>query len=104
MHKYISLHDRHESNLNNLRIRFESNLIPDLHEYFTNPWVYLLYHDRFITQLIPGMYEIMSKTYYPEPNIVEEIGNVVVRNKWANVSVMDIVENQIFVTNAFYFS
>nr|XP_048311477.1 cilia- and flagella-associated protein 61 isoform X2 [Myodes glareolus] len=45
---YIRLFGQHEQVLNNLCIRFDDKLIPDLYSYFTEPWCMALFHDRFI--------------------------------------------------------
>ncbi|XP_075818490.1 cilia- and flagella-associated protein 61 isoform X2 [Microtus pennsylvanicus] len=45
---YIRLFGQHEQVLNNLCVRFDDKLIPDLYSYFTEPWCMALFHDRFI--------------------------------------------------------
>ncbi|XP_075384094.1 cilia- and flagella-associated protein 61 [Tenrec ecaudatus] len=45
---YIRLFGQHEQVLNNLCTRYESKMITDLYDYFTEPWCMALFHDRFI--------------------------------------------------------
>ncbi|XP_054111250.2 cilia- and flagella-associated protein 61 isoform X2 [Callithrix jacchus] len=45
---YICLFGQHEQLLNNLRARYNENLITDLYSYFTEPWCLAIFHDRFI--------------------------------------------------------
>ena len=44
---YICLYHMHEKYLNNLAQRWGEGLIPDLYEYFRQPWACAVFHDHF---------------------------------------------------------
>ena len=45
---YFCLYNIHEKYLNNMVQRYEDNLIPDLYNYFREPWACVIFHDRFV--------------------------------------------------------
>lgn len=89
MYKYISIWGIPDTLLNNLRLRYEAKMISDLHEHFTSPHMYLLYHDRYKTTLRRENAMVFLKTYEPEPNIIDEISDEIVKNKWCNVRMIE---------------
>jgi len=44
---YMCLYDMHERYLNNLKQRFEDQLVPDFYKFFDEAWCVSFFHDRF---------------------------------------------------------
>lgn len=93
MHRYIALWNQHESMLGNLRMRFESDRVPCLYEYFNMAWTHLLYHDRYANFLDPlNNVTMLSNIPTCEMNFLAETMNDIVANKWQRVSIYIIFD------------
>lgn len=67
----IKIWGKHDTMLNNLYVRFKMNLIPDLFEYFREPYFCAIYLDAFmdlqeymhnVLQLLTVKYILIQKT------------------------------------------
>lgn len=66
----INIWGKHVNLLNNLIIRYETNMIHDLYDYFTESWCYAIFHDRF--------------------NLLQERNQLIFRRMWENDNEMKI--------------
>lgn len=74
--------------LGNLRMRFETDRIPCLYEYFNLAWTHILYHDRYAKELTPLNNSIMlNATPSCEMHFLDETINDIVENKYQRVSI-----------------
>ncbi|CAG9857665.1 unnamed protein product [Phyllotreta striolata] len=73
---------KHEKLLNNLMLRFEMVLITDLFEYFKQPWVYAIYHEKF-NNLMDELNMLMTSSIgSSEESIINVLINLYKKNKW----------------------
>ncbi|GJQ85053.1 hypothetical protein Trydic_g3715 [Trypoxylus dichotomus] len=83
---------KHEKLLNNLVTRFEMVTITDLFNFFSEPWSYAIYHDRF-EKLNTDINEILTRMSVEEgASILEDITQKLVKNNWQRLTSADFRE------------
>ena len=77
----------HEKLLNNLLLRYDLGLIPDLFEYFREPWTQAIFHEKF-PLLSQKNHKAFDKNINEsvDVNFVESIIQKLIRNRWQSVS------------------
>lgn len=85
MRKYVALWGQHESVLSNLKFQFESNMIHDLHEYFSEPWTYLVAHDYYWRYLRLKNHGMALAHLEANGKVRDELNNCFEKNKWMKV-------------------
>lgn len=87
MRKYVALWGQHESVLSNLKFQFDSNMIKDLHEFFSMPWTYLVAHDYYWRQLRLKNHGMALGHLAANEKVRDDLDNSFVNNKWKKVCI-----------------
>nr|XP_022903114.1 cilia- and flagella-associated protein 61-like [Onthophagus taurus] len=77
---------KHESLLNNLILRYDMGLIEDLFDYFTQPSIYALYHDRYaiLNQELNEILTSLSDT--PGTSVIEDVIEKIEKNHYQKIT------------------
>ncbi|XP_024941680.1 cilia- and flagella-associated protein 61 isoform X3 [Cephus cinctus] len=62
MHNIISLYGKHNAMLNDVKLRYQNSLVPDLYSYFREPWATALFLDRFEGLQVQNRATLLSHT------------------------------------------
>ncbi|KAJ8967039.1 hypothetical protein NQ314_003156 [Rhamnusium bicolor] len=85
---------KHEKLLNNLQLRFEMVLITDFFEYFKEPWVYAIYHNRF-EALLDELNILMTSTVGHDGfSLITEVIELYKKNKWKK-KVLEFIQDNM---------
>ncbi len=63
---YFCLYNTHEKHLNNMLQRYADGIIPDLFEFFREPWAYAIFYDRFkdfLDEILEQLTRLSIKVY-----------------------------------------
>ncbi|XP_076235027.1 cilia- and flagella-associated protein 61 [Calliopsis andreniformis] len=82
MQNIITLYGKHETLLNELKIRFRNSLISDFYAYFREPWAMALFYDRFECLRIENRATLLSKTTIPSRSLIEDCVQALINSKW----------------------
>ncbi|KAK6624034.1 hypothetical protein RUM44_010892 [Polyplax serrata] len=82
-----SLYGLHEKLLNNLLLRYDVGLIPDLYAHFHEPWAAALFHENFAFLRDENM-KVFQQTLLKNPskNFIRKITKRLINNKWQSLS------------------
>lgn len=84
--RLLSIWGQHESLLRNLRLRFDAGLIKNFFTHFSEPWIYLIYHDMYRRELNAKNLHATLEHVDPYLNLIKETRYLIVLNGWERVS------------------
>lgn len=91
--KFKAIWGLNENTCLNLRLRYEAGMIQDLHEFFTRPWIYMVYHDRFKSALKDPCRDMLYHAHFKNHELIDEISDRIVANQWQSVRLMHLFEH-----------
>ncbi|XP_043269314.1 cilia- and flagella-associated protein 61 [Venturia canescens] len=83
---FITLYGKHDSMLNNVKLRFRYSLIIDFFAYFAEPWAAALFHDRFDALRLENRAILLSEAGMQSSSLIEDIMNVCMKSNWKELS------------------
>ncbi|XP_048505182.1 cilia- and flagella-associated protein 61-like [Athalia rosae] len=78
----IAIWGKHETLLNDLKLRFKSSTIPDLYSYFREPWAAALFLDRFDCLRVENRATLLSSTVVCGDTLIDDCVKAFVKSKW----------------------
>nr|XP_046473135.1 cilia- and flagella-associated protein 61-like isoform X3 [Neodiprion pinetum] len=79
---YISLYGKHQNLLNDLKMRFQNSMIPDLYSYFREPWAVALFLDRFDLLRAENKAILQSPTVVCDDALINDCTKALMKSKW----------------------
>lgn len=97
---FIALYGQHESVLHSLRLRYEAHLIQDLYVHFSEPWIYVLYHDMYRTELNAKNLHVTLHHEDTYLNLNQETRENIIKNHYEKVSILLLMISFMFTISS----